>query len=1406
MFEQTYTRFLDLQKAEAQARESQIEAALEKVRSLTMAMQKSEDLNKAASDMFEQIQVLGMQPWGCGFNIFDKDEKAVTQYMSLADGGISPPFRTPLTEDPFFISIYDARQRGDELLVMESGGESLAETYHYMFSLPGSGEIFGDLEKSGFEMPKFQITHCAYFSQGYLVFITYEPVPEAHDIFKRFAKVFEQTYTRFLDLQKAEAQARESEIELALERVRARTMAMQHSDELAEASFLLDSQIRALGIKTRGCAFNIYGENESTEWFSSEMSTMPVYKTPRENVFLTLYEEGKKGKQMYIKSYTGDACAAHYDYLCTLPVMGEALKKIKESGGSFPDQQIDYVTYFKYGYLLFITLEPVPEAHDIFKRFAKVFEQTYTRFLDLQKAEAQAREAQIEAALERVRSRTMGMQHSDELQDAAVLMFQQIESLGVDIIGCGFNIWDEDRKEATAWMSGLDRIQPSFKTSGSKDIFLRINEAAERGESLFVEEQAGEELVAHYQYMASIPVFRKILEGLEAKGLSAPSHQVMNCTFFSQGYLMFITPDPAESAYDIFKRFAKVFEQTYTRFLDLQKAEAQAREAEIQLALERVRARTMAMQHSDELAETSELLFQQINELGIHPWSCGFNLWYEGDTYFRGYNPGPDGKIGPPLRIPLTEDVFFKTIREAKQRGEEFFVFESEGETLAATYRYMGTLPVVGDFMRAIVNSGYELPKYQVTHCGFFPQGHLMFITLEPHPEDWDIFKRFTKEFEQTYTRFLDLKKAEAQAREGQIQLALERVRSRAMAMQNSEELNELIGTVFTELTKLDLVLTRCIIEIYDPKTMDARWWMANSETPDEPMNFFVQYHEYPANMAFLKAWQERTVKWIYTLEGQTKKDWDDFLFTETELSQLPDFVIAGMRAPEKVYLNASFNTFGNLILASLEPLSDEQFDIMLRFAKVFDLSYTRFNDLKQAETQAREAIKQASVDRVRAEIASMRSTNDLEKITPLIWNELNILGVPFIRCGVFIVNEEKELIHTYLSTPGGQAIAAFTLPFDAEGIGKTVLYNWRNKQPVTIHWTEEEFKRQSINLVSQGAIESEEKYLTDQPPTSLDLHFFPFLQGMLYAGNTEPLSDDEKSLVQSLADAFATAYARYEDFNKLEEAKGKIEATLTELKATQAQLIQSEKMASLGELTAGIAHEIQNPLNFVNNFSEVSAELVDEMNIEMDNGNNEEAKLIAHDLKENLEKINRHGKRAGDIVKGMLQHSRSSTGVKEPTDINALADEYLRLSYHGLRAKDKNFNATIKTDFDESIDKINIIPQDIGRVLLNLFNNAFYAVNEQKSKNLVSYEPTVSVSTKKSDNHVFITVSDNGNGIPQKVLDKIFQPFFTTKPTGQGTGLGLSLSYDVVKAHGGEIKVETKEGEETEFIIQLPV
>lgn len=304
----------------------------------------------------------------------------------------------------------------------------------------------------------------------------------------------------------------------------------------------------------------------------------------------------------------------------------------------------------------------------------------------------------------------------------------------------------------------------------------------------------------------------------------------------------------------------------------------------------------------------------------------------------------------------------------------------------------------------------------------------------------------------------------------------------------------------------------------------------------------------------------------------------------------------------------------------------------------------------------------------------------------------------------------------------------------------------------------------------------------------------------------------------------FVVTFLLFKLYRKVGRRTVQLRRSLDELKATQAQLIQSEKMASLGSLTAGIGHEIQNPLNFVNNFSEVNVELLHELQEgplkKLSDADKVLVEEIMNDLSQNMEKINQHGKRADSIVKGMLQHTRVSTSKKEPTDLNDLADEYLRMSYQGLRAKDSSVNISLKTFFDAAVKEIDIIPQDISRVLLNLYNNAFYAVIEkkialQKAKNDVAYEPIVSVSTKglksphgllkEGDSLVLITVKDNGSGIPENVVNKIFQPFFTTKPTGQGTGLGLSLSYDIIKAHGGDITVNTRVGEGTEFVISLP-
>jgi signal transduction histidine kinase len=1060
-FNMAYQRFLDLQKAEAQAREAKIELGLERVRARAMAMQNSSELADLVATLFKELTRLDFALTRCYIYIIDPDSLSLRAWTFNTETDALPEsYYLKYLELPYYEALINAWKERKQKFVYELGGKEKKEVDRVLFNETDYVRL-PEAVKTGMMAADRVFLSYSFNNFGGLQTGGLEALSDENlDIFSRFGKVFDLTYTRFNDLKQAEAQAREAKIQLALERVRARTMAMQSSEELAEVSFLLNKQVVELGIPTRGCAFNIYNKHDSTEWFANLEGTIPAYKTPRENIFLKYYEAGQRGDTLWIEEYGGEKIKEHYKYLATLPVSGKKDETIHASVANIPTYQIDHVVYFRYGYLLFITLIPAPEAHEVFKRFAKEFEQTYTRFLDLKKAEAQAREAQIEAALERVRSRTIGMQRSDELQEAAVLLFQQVVALGVPAFGTGFNIWDDDRKFATAWMGGQDRMQPPFKTSSSEDIFLRIYSAAQKGELLFVEEQGGKALKSHYEYMNSIPVFKEIADKMAEAGQSFPTFQIMHCAFFSHGYLMFISFEPVPDAHDIFKRFAKVFEQTYTRFLDLQKAEAQAREAQIEAALERIRSRALAMHNSSEVGDVSDLLFSELERMDINP--TGFSI----------------------------------------------MVFDREKDI-------------------------YELWRAkEVAHQGVY--------------ETFSIKEMYNK-LDQYLPGFTD--------------------------------------------------------------ELESKW---NSGSP-----FFIAELSDKKRISFIEANRE--------MGNYTDDQFENVLRIY----------------PDPIFWHLVFFKHGWLGLIQNEQLPAAVLQVIRRFADVFEFAHTRFLDLQKAEAHA-----------LRAE----------------------------------------------------------------------------------------------------------------------------------------------------------------EDLIAIKAARQKAEEALAELKSTQSQLIQSEKMASLGELTAGIAHEIQNPLNFVNNFSEVNSELIDELSEEVEKGNLDEVKAIAKDIKENEQKINHHGKRADAIVKGMLQHSRSSSGTKEPSDINALADEYLRLAYHGLRAKDKSFNATLKTDFDENIGKIDIIPQDIGRVILNLITNAFYAVDEKKKQNPDGYEPTVTVSSEAvipppgGTRGVLISIKDNGSGIPQKVLDKIFQPFFTTKPTGQGTGLGLSLAYDIVKAHGGELKVETKEGAGSEFIIHLPL
>ena len=639
--------------------------------------------------------------------------------------------------------------------------------------------------------------------------------------------------------------------------------------------------------------------------------------------------------------------------------------------------------------------------------------------------------------------------------------------------------------------------------------------------------------------------------------------------------------------------------------------------------------------------------------------------------------------------------------------------------------------------------------------------------------------------------------------RELEVQDALDEVRIRATAMRESSELAETSAVLFHQLKKLQINAIRTGVGIFDDPYDAMELWLTAYSDSQEVIQIldYINLRIHPVFENIIPARHQKKAFALTILEGPEVREYYQTMSTYISLRKQSSF-------NDREYFYSFFFTQGTINVNTLQALSEEECNIMTRFAQVFGLIYTRFLDLKKAEMQTRDALRQNSLDRVRAVIASMRNADDLNHIPPLIWRELISMDVPFFRCGIFIINEEEQLVHAYLSTPEGKSLAVLHLPFDGAETTMRIVDGWRKKEVYIDYWNKEQFQSWVDSMLSQGQIKQETEYRGgDESPTSLNLQFIPFSQGMLYVGSHDALDDSQIALVTSLANSFSVAYSRYEDFRELEKAKQSIEATLAELKSTQTQLIQSEKMASLGELTAGIAHEIQNPLNFINNFSEVNAELTDELINASLNGNLDEIRDIAKDIRSNEEKINHHGKRADAIVKGMLQHSRTGSGQKESININALCDEYFHLAYYGFRAKDKSFNAVLNTQFDDQIGYVNILPQDIGSVLLNLMNNAFYAVQQKQKDSSKEYQPTVTLRTKKQHSLVAITVMDNGDGIPDPIKEKIFQPFFTTKPSGAGTGLGLSLSYDIItKGHGGTIEVVTKQGEFTEFIVHIPM
>ncbi len=1206
-----------------------VEAALQRVRTVAMSMSKPDNLLNIAESVFKELQGLGFNELrNAIIQTFVDDKKYFNDYdfSDVTGGWIS---RIPYTGHPIIEKfVKNIRTNNEAFVETVVSGKEMEEWKEFR---EANGEV-NDPRLDGIQ----ELFYYHYsIGEGDIGISTFSSISaEKQNLLKRFRNVFDLAYKRYIDITKAEAQAKEAQIETSLERVRAQAMAMRTPEELTGICEVLYAELHTLGFaEIRNAMINIHDDEKET--FVNYDYSDEIGKSINHlhyNIHPLIEKQIKEirnAEGFSETSYTGKDL--------------EDMITFRKNIGEKDDPRINKAAalyYYFYsigtGSIGISTFSIVAgEKLEVLERFRNVFTLAYQRYIDIAQAEGQAREAKIEAALERVRTRTMAMQKSTDLADTSALLFQQLNMLVPDLWTCGFVLCDRNKTVDEWWLSGGNGFMPDLILPNVGDpLHNNMYKAWLNDESYYEEVIEGEPLQQHYKWLMTIPSANAAFNAQRKAGIQQPVWQQLSCAYFSKGYLVVITEKPCGES-SIFKRFAQVFEQTYTRFLDLQKAEAQAREVQIELALERVRARSMAMQHSVELQDTSLVLFEQLKELGEPAEQCTIGIIKESEAVVEISATLHGSKMQRTFRHKIDEPFVMSKIFKGWKAQQKTLLLEIKEDELQQYNQYRNELTGKETFPVKL------LPGDRwIIHIAYFSKGMLALSTNEPRPAaSLQLLERFAIVFEQTYTRFLDLEKAEAQAKEAQIETALERVRSRSMGMQKSEELKEVIKIVYQQMRLLNIHLDHAgFVVDYKPKA-DWHFWIADEQ--DIPSKISHPYFE--------SVWANQF--------NEAKEKWTDFFATNLNFeeknkfyNQLLSYVPGLTEASKKFYLSCPGLAASTVLLDNVGlyienfsgiPYSNEENTTLMRFGKVFQQTYTRFLDLQKAEAHA--------------------------------------------------IQAEEDLI-------------------------------------------------------------------------------------------------------------------------KLQTEKKKAEDALTQLQVTQKQLIQSEKMASLGELTAGIAHEIQNPLNFVNNFSEVSNELIDEMKDEFKKGDTEEGFAIADDIKQNLEKILHHGKRADAIVKGMLQHSSSGSGKKEATDINKLADEYLRLAYHGLRAKDKSFNATMKTDYDETIGNINIIPQDIGRVILNLITNAFYATNEKVKLDFDIYEPIVTVTTKSlgtpsgDGGSIEIRVADNGNGIPQKVLDKIFQPFFTTKPTGQGTGLGLSLSYDIVKAHGGELKVETREGEGAEFIILLSV
>lgn len=859
------------------------------------------------------------------------------------------------------------------------------------------------------------------------------------------------------------------------------------------------------------------------------------------------------------------------------------------------------------------------------------------------------------------------------------------------------------------------------------------------------------------------------------------------------------------------------------------------RELEIEAASERVRAKAMSMEKPNDIMNVLNVMKEEVDKFefgNISTW-----IWTRDDNgMITQWDISEHIEEGNLVNFNLRFDInkFPEINRHTKEweRGKKYYTLNWQADKLQDIVNEVAEMdPESGKMFQEAVDVGQIEDYWQA--AAPFSQGVVGLDFTSTPPETTEaILIKMSSAFNMAYQRFEDLQKAEAQAREAKVELSLERIRAQATGMQESSDLLDIVVTMHAEFTALGHEAhyfwhMRWLENTYE-KAMTSGDGSKIGNVMELPRNF----HQNEA----MNKWEETDEPiGVFALDTDAAIDYIDRMVSEGRFDKIdhnapgPDDI----RAIEGITFVMARTTHGEIgysLPGVVENPPVEDLETLERFAGVFDLAYRRFEDLLALEKRAYTLKIEASLERVRGMASAMNHSDDLMQIAEAMFKELEILKINPLRYGLGMINGETKEAELWASTvnDGHYLDMLGTISLTWHPMLQQTFDAWdAQHEEFTYKLEGEELSNYYLKI---GEVNKDIPNLDQLQDPNTDIvqyaSFFPFKSGALYAFTESEPNEEGRSILKQFSSVFEQAHIRYNDLQTAEkqdrqirEERDRLEIALKELKATQDQLVQQEKLASLGQLTAGIAHEIKNPLNFVNNFSEVSVELIDETKEELsavsdqlseeDREKVDEAMQILGFIEANLKKIHEHGSRADSIVKSMLEHSRGGSGILEPTNLNALIKEFTNLSFHGMRAAENPINLDLQFELDENITDVPLISEDFSRVILNLCNNAFDAMREkmiaeEEQETEESYKPVMTVRTHSEKGNVIVEVEDNGPGIPDEMKDKIMQPFYTTKKGTEGTGLGLSITNDIIKAHGGFIEIESTPGQGSIFKIVL--